>query len=81
MNTCAYGATGGYGQQAYKGECPSTIKAIDFLIEQYKTNYINTSTSYFVKKVDSTEGIDLITIGEISALGLIEQFNKGYING
>ena len=81
MSTCGYGSTAPYGQQVYKGECEFVVKAVDFLIQQYANSYINSSTSSFIKTIASTTTDDNITVGEISALGLIQQFDKGYFNG
>jgi len=81
-----YGNTGGYGYGAYKGQDPNTSiigKSLSFLIEQYSKSYINTSTSSFATTPSVEQTISLITVpsGQISALKLIDQFDKGYING
>lgn len=80
MADLGYGNTGAYGTLNYKGE-PPKIKAVNFLIEQYKKSYINSSTSNMVKVVKESKPLKIITLGGVSALGLIEQYEKGYING
>lgn len=83
--TCVgYGANDYYGLLSYKGECDiPRLKPLDLLIEQYANSYINSNggSNVTTSGVSNTDIGELITVGNISALGLIEQFQEAYING
>lgn len=76
-----YGLDGNYGEGCYKGdECPTPPKALDILIEQFAKPYINSASSVSITVPTIVES-NVIEVGNIKGIGLIEQFRNGYING
>ena len=79
MSQC-YGLTGNYGEGCYKGDvCTGTVRP-NLLIQQYKTPYINSSfeVSIFTPNIPEP---NVVTVGNISTLGFIQQFKDVYTNG
>lgn len=78
-----YGNTGVYGSLLYKGQSIQ-VQVTDFLIEQYRKSYINKSDSvvptYYPSTTNTVVTMEIVD-SVVQPMLLIEQYQKGYING